>query len=453
METPQGSWDRLFPYQKDGVGKLVRILTNPEGHRGALLADPVGAGKSPMTIFTFSTFQCRRVLIVCPKSLRLNWAREVERWTGGSYATHVLKGSQDEVPSRSEDGRPLVVIVNYHLTCRSPLLERLQAEPWDFLAFDEAHALKAPTAHVSRVCAVLLWSRAKYRLPITGTPVPNGRAAEAYILFSRLAPDLFGDWQAYRDRYCVAEETKWGIKYPRSKNLEELGRLARERFMVRRPKEEVLKALPGLVRQTVPLDIPRLQVREAQGGEHVDVDAMVALVVKSLDAGMPLTSDPISTARRKLGILKVGPALEFIEELLEEVESVVVFCHHREVFFGLKEGLAAREIGVASISGMTPATERQMAVDMFQAPNGPRVFLASIAAASTGITLTRSHTVVFVESSWTSTDNEQAEARVYRQTQREICRAIYLVVPDSLDEKMQGVVTRKRRDIAKVLAA
>jgi hypothetical protein len=386
------------------------------------------------------------VLIVCPSSLKENWKREVIRWTGGAYSAATLKSGKDTDRIDEAD----VVIVSYDLACRPVVTNALLKVPWDMLIMDESHAMKSPSSQRARVVGIMLWNASRYRLCITGTPIPNGRAAEAWTTFSRLSPAHFGRWPEFRDRYCILEETPWGVSYPRSKNLEELGALARQHFMVRRKREEVLEQLPPLMRQTIPLEVPTLKVIEA-AGEFYDGPSLDA-VLAAVESGVPLMSDHISTARRKLGALKVGPALEFIQDVLDEMGSCVVFAHHRDVISGIAEGLMDAEVDFVTITGDTPGDARQRAVDDFQQGKCP-VFLASLTAANTGITLTRSQTVIFVEADWVPSVNEQAEGRVYRVTQKEITRAIYLVVPDSLDEAVTRSVMRKQRDIKKVMAA
>jgi SWI/SNF-related matrix-associated actin-dependent regulator 1 of chromatin subfamily A len=437
-----GVSDSLFQYQRDGIEAVTRLMRS---NRAALLADPPGAGKTPQAVLTFQGLGLRRILVVCPSSLKENWRREMLRWSGGQYRPAVMRSGRDVPLVDAAE----VVVVSYDLACRPAVLDRLRREEWDGLIFDEAHYLKSPSSQRARVCMVVLWGRATYRLAITGTPLPNGRAAEAWTLFSRLAPDLFGRWEPFRNAYCVPEETPWGVTYPRSKNLEDLGRKARERFMVRRQKGEVLGQLPPLVRQTMPLEVPALRVAECQD-HFADVAEMVDRVVQAVESGVPLQSDAISTARRKLGLLKAGPAVEYVCDLLEEAGSAVVFAHHRDVIREMRDGFTERGITVVGITGETAPAERQVAVDAFQ--NGEaQVFLASLTAANTGVTLTRSSTVVFVEASWVPSDNEQGEGRVFRVTQTEITRAIYLVVPDSLDEAVTRAVMRKQRDITKVL--
>lgn len=439
----------LFPYQREGVSSLVTILTKVGGYAGALLADPPGAGKSAQAICAFHSLKCEKVLVVCPKSLKLNWVREVDMWTAGTYPAVVLPLKDRSLPEMPEG--PRLVVVNYHQVIAEPVKSWLSAQRWDCLVLDESHQVRNAESHIARVCCVLLWSQSRYRIAITGTPVPNGRAHEAWTIFSRMAPDLFGKIDAFRSRYCIADETPWGLKYNRSKNLEELGRLARERFMVRRPVEVVLGQIPPLVRQTIPVDVPALRVVEAQQcleEGRVDLDQLL----KSIEEGLPLSSDPISTARKKLGLLKVDAAVEFVLESLEETQCLVIFVHHREVAEGVLEGLRAAGVSVVTIRGRTPAEERQKAVDDFQA-GLVQVILLSITAASIGITLTRASITVFVENAWDPMTLEQAEGRTKRIGQTEITRAQYLVVPNSLDDRALEVVRKKQRSIERILAA
>jgi SNF2 family DNA or RNA helicase len=79
------------------------------------------------------------------------------------------------------------------------------------------------------------------------------------------------------------------------------------------------------------------------------------------------------------------------------------------------------------------------------------VFLASLKAANTGLTLTKASTLLMAEYDWVPSTNEQAEGRIYRVSQNEICRVRYLVASDSLDEKILKVVQRKQREINKAL--
>jgi SWI/SNF-related matrix-associated actin-dependent regulator 1 of chromatin subfamily A len=420
----------LYKYQLDGIEKLFSIVTQRE-EKAAMLCDPPGAGKTPQAIGLLNRLIGKSALIVCPASLKENWSREIKKWSSYSLSVQILNSSSDKL-----DGSD-VVIVSYNLAVR--MHEEICKRCYDLLVCDESHLLKSASSQVARIVLVPLWAKCRYRLLMSGTPLPNGRAVEAYTCFSRCSTEHFGSWTNFKDRYCVEERNRWGVTYPHSKNLMELRELSKA-FMVRRTKEEVLGELPGLIRQNVYLRLPELDVFKAEDG--IDVDA----IVEAVENGVPLESEHITTVRRKLSMLKAPLILQAINDALDEVEQLVVFVHHRELYQHLMDNISSR----VGINGLTHPTERQQNVDSFQRKEA-RVFIASLKAANTGLTLTSAHTLLMAEYDWVPSTNEQAEGRIYRVTQNEICRVKYLVAADSLDEKVLKVLQRKQRHIEKAL--
>lgn len=420
----------LYKYQLDGIEKLFSILMSRD-EKAVMLCDPPGAGKTPQAVGLLNRLSGKSALIVCPASLKENWSREIKKWSQYPLTVQILNSSADKL-----DGSD-VVIVSYNLAVR--MHEEISRHSYDLLICDESHLLKSASSQVARIVLVPLWSKCRYRLLMTGTPLPNGRAVEAYTCFSRCSKEHFGSWDAFKGRYCVEERTRWGVTYPHSKNLQELRELSKA-FMVRRTKQEVLGELPGLVRQNVYIRLPELDVFNAQDG--IDVDA----IVDAVDNGVPLESEHITTVRRKLAMLKAPLILEAINDALEEVEQLVVFVHHRELYEHLMNNISS----CVGINGLTHPTERQQNVDTFQRKEA-KVFIASLKAANTGLTLTSASTLFMAEYDWVPSTNEQAEGRIYRVTQNEICRVKYLVAADSLDEKVLKVVQRKQRHIEKAL--
>jgi SWI/SNF-related matrix-associated actin-dependent regulator 1 of chromatin subfamily A len=425
----------LYKYQDEGIKRLKDIvLQNQE--RAAMLCDPPGAGKTPQAIGLFQALEGKTALIVCPASLRENWRREFNKWTSKTMNTQILQSSSDVIRPDAD-----ILIVSFNLAIR--MGESLSLRKYDLLIVDESHYLKSASSQAARIILILLWSRANYRLLMTGTPLPNGRAVEAWTTFSRCHAQAFGSWEKYKARYCVEERTRWGVTYPYSKNLDELKKLSQS-FMVRRPKEEVLQQLPGLVRQNIYVTLPEGNIFDAEDG--IDVDA----IVEAVENGMPLESEHLSVVRRRLAMLKAPHILEHILETLEEVQQAVVFVHHRELYEHLFQTLREKELPVVGINGLTPAEERAHSVDIFQAGKA-RVFIASIKAANTGLTLTSASTLIMAEYDWVPSTNEQAEGRIFRVTQKEICRVRYIVAANSLDEKILKVVQRKQKQIDKAV--
>lgn len=437
LEDFSSASQKLYKYQREGIDQLAKFLSNSVD-RAALLADPPGAGKTPQAIFVAEKLQCKRILVVCPASLRENWRREFAKWTNRSDC-QVIESSKDSIQPTSN-----VIIISYSGCINSKIMPQLTAVRWDLLICDESHYCKNPSSHTSRTVLITLWAQAHMRLLISGTPLPNGRASEAWTTFSRLNTEEFSQWKDFAERFCIAENTPWGLKYNRSKNLDKLQQIARDSFMVRRTREVCMAELPGIVRQNIYLSLPQQHIFAAQG--DIDVES----IIQAVEHGLPLESDHITTARQKLGELKSSKIVEHIQNLLDEVEQVVVFCHHRAVFQNIMQALLNADITVVGINGTMTPEERQASVDQFQNKKA-RVFLGSIKAANTGITLTAASTLVMAEYDWVPSTNEQAEGRINRVTQKEICRVQYLVIQDSLDEKVLNVVQRKQRDIRKAL--
>lgn len=427
----------LYKYQQEGIERLYNIVTSSD-ERAAMLCDPPGAGKTPQAIGLYNKLGgSLRALIICPASLRETWRRETIKWSAKPRNIQVLNSSSEKIDPKCD-----VLITSFHLAVKCHEAIRL-SEPFDLLVVDEAHYLKSASSQFARIILVVLWARCHFRLLMTGTPLPNGRAVEAYTTFSRCSTKDFGSWETFKNTYCIEEQTRWGVSYPRSKNLSVLKEKS-QRFMVRRTKDEVLGQLPGLVRQNVYVSLPRLDLTNIEEG--LDVDA----IMNAVENGEFLESEHITTARRKLGMLKAPFIMQHILDSLEEVDNIVVFVHHRDVFSHISNALLEKKISFVSISGLTPPEERVKSVDIFQSGEA-KVFLASLKAANTGLTLTKASTLLMAEYDWVPSTNEQAEGRIYRVSQKEICRVKYLVASDSLDEKILQVVQRKQRQITKAL--
>lgn len=425
----------LYQYQIDGIEKLYNIVTNnPE--RAAMLCDPPGAGKTPQAIGLLKKLNAKKTVVICPASLKETWRREIIKWSNNDLKPQILNTANDEVDTSAN-----VFIISFSLAGRNAI--KLSKYSYDLLIVDESHYLKNATSQVSRVVLVLLWASCRHRLLMTGTPLPNGRAVEAYTTFSRCHHKEFSKWSEFKQAYCIEENTPWGLQYNRSKNLDKLKKKS-SYFLVRRTREEVLQQLPGLVRQNIYIKLPQYKIFEAQDGINIED------IIKAVEDGLPLDNEHITTVRRKLGMLKADFILEHIIETLQEVSQVVVFLHHKELFTWLASSLAQKNISYVQISGLTQQRERVEAVDIFQAGKA-QVFLASIKAANTGLTLTSASTLIMAEYDWVPSTNEQAEGRIYRVSQKEICRVRYLVAADSLDEKILKVVQRKQLEIAKAV--
>ncbi len=420
---------QLFPYQIEGAKFLATA-------KRALLADDMGLGKSAQAIEACKLVGARKtrcVLVVCPASLVENWRREFAKFS---------------------DITPIVVSYNKADTLQTTAPDDDQ---WDVLILDEAHYLKSPKA--KRTKAIFgakcdgvggLVSRAAHVFCLTGTPTPNN-PSELWPMLRAVMPGAVGrehmagkphTFWTFVEKYCVTQDTGFGIKIVRGKNLGEL----KERispFVLRRKKDEVLKDLPPIRFDTLALE----------GKWPKEYDAESWTIAKALDndgvAGLKALAPHVAQLRRVTGMAKTPAAIEWIKEQFEGgLQKLVVFAHHRAVI----DAIHVEFPGSAIVDGSMSGEARQIHVDRFQRPDGPRLFIGQIQAAGTGLTLTAASDVLFVESSWVPAENEQAAMRVHRIGQRNACLIRFAMLAGSIDEQIQKAVMRKTADISRLFS-
>jgi len=443
-----------MPFQRAGI---TYAMTHPN----VLFGDEMGLGKTIQAIGLLNTLpegEARRVLVVCPASLRVNWQRELQRWSIRPLRIGIVEGS------RFPEGDLDVVIINYDVLTRH--LPVLSARQWNVLIADEAHYAKNSKAQRTKA---LLAIPARRKVALTGTPICN-RPSEFWSLAHWLAPAEFTSWKRYGDRYCAPTAVWTGsgmvTTYTGAANLEELQARARGSFMVRRLKSEVLTELPAKRRQIIPLAwngasaaVKRLnaewEAREAKvatlrvAALGAATDEEYKEAVKALSDAEKIAFEEISTARRELAIEKCPKAIEHISDLLDEERKVCVFAHHHAVVKLLAEGLA--EFKPVVLTGETSMRDRQAAVDSFQNDPNVRVFIGSIMAAGVGLTLTAASTAVFVELDWVPGNVTQAEDRLHRIGQTAPVLIQHLVFDDSLDSHLAKVLVEKQEVIDRAL--
>ena len=158
----------------------------------------------------------------------------------------------------------------------------------------------------------------------------------------------------------------------------------------------------------------------------------------------------LASLRRELGIEKVDSCVDIIEELLESGRKLVVFAWHQDVIAKLNEAFA--KYNPIAINGrVTNKNKRHEMTKAFQTKDEHRIFIGNIQSTGVGLTLTASHTVLFVESSWVPGENDQAIDRVDRYTQTQTVDVLYLVYPHDLDERIIKSCEKKRKVTNKLI--
>lgn len=433
QEYPAPEGLAYLPFQKAGISYALKRAS-------CLLGDQPGLGKTIQAIGVANAYGLSRLLIICPAGLRLNWAREVEKWHLYNKGIEVLLNGESR-----RSGKAQTIITSYDLARH---LSTFGPDSFDMIVIDEAHYCKNPTAQRTKI---VLGSRgnpglihcAPRKLVLTGTPIPN-RVNEIYPVLRRLAPQVIDsmNYRAFLKSYAIEVHNQFGSQVVGVQNEAELSDRLRAGFMVRRLKEDVLKDLPA--KQYKLVVFPK-------GGGFASVlkkesQFSAREIIKH---GVPFGS-ALPEVRREMGIAKAPLAVRYITDLLEDgVQKIVVFAHHREVVSILEKGLS--DYAPLTITGSTSQKDKQANTDTFQTSSRRRVLIANIVAGGVGNTWTAAQDVVFAESSWVPGENEQAEDRLHRVGQTGSVLVHILVVEGSLDAAILGSAAKKQMDINRTL--
>jgi SWI/SNF-related matrix-associated actin-dependent regulator 1 of chromatin subfamily A len=467
IEIPAPEGLSYLPFQKAGIAYAT-------ARPSTLIADEMGLGKTVQALGVINASpDAKRVLVVCPASLRINWQREATKWLVRPMKIHVVE-SNEPIPADAT-----MVIVNYD-RLKNGTFDYLMSQEWDVLIADEAHYLKSRktkrgiavfgSAATQRDNAVPgLRSRAKRFLALTGTPILN-KPIELHPLLAAIAPQDFAFWH-FAKRYCGAKETNYGWSFDGATNLSELQDKMRATCMVRRLKMDVLTDLPAKIRHVVVLpadhdglkDAVREETAAWQKQEAAVIDARAkadaakasgnAAAYKEAAGNLRDTVSfafaEIARERHKLAMHKTMYVIAHVNNMIDDgAKKVILFAHHLDVIekFKCHWGDAA-----VVLTGDTPIAERQLAVDRFQNDPTAYVFIGGIQAAGVGLTLTAASNVVFAELSYVPAHISQAEDRAHRIGQHDSVLVQHLVVDGSLDSRMVQTLVRKQEMADKAL--
>ena len=339
-DDPDGAFRRaaalaqgLFPHQIEGVAFLL-------GRRRAILADDMGLGKTRQAIVAMRhAAPPGPYLVVCPASVKHNWAREIS--IASPHASIHIVGRD----TRALEGHDWVVI-NYDVLAKH--VGVLARQPWTGLVFDEAHYLKNHRSARSRLARQLA-DDAKRRVDpepavylLTGTPLTN-RPRDLFVLLQLVGHPLGRSFLSFARRYCAAERNAFGWQTGGASNIEELT-VQLHGVMLRRSKDQVL-ALPPKLRTWLPVDVPK-------GTGVRDMRKVVELLVSDQRVAPQSTISEwqlrgrllqaVTRARQAVAEAKVTATIEFATGAIEQGEKVIIFHASKSRCERWQNTLAAR---------------------------------------------------------------------------------------------------------------
>jgi SWI/SNF-related matrix-associated actin-dependent regulator 1 of chromatin subfamily A len=464
----------LFHFQEKGVA-YCRI------NKKVIIGDQPGLGKTTQAIATIMSYGLNPDglltlgpgLVICPSTLKLNWQKEWKEVAGrkslilsdavrNTWQNYHRVGMLDVFITNYESLKKYFVAGGWSKPKDGPF--RMADVPFKdcinvfkWVIIDESHKCKDGTTQQTKLVMGICRGK-EFIYELTGTPVvnkPKDLIPQLHIV-DRLRdivshipqpkdprtgkPTDYTGYKRFINRYCDGGNGE--------SNLKELNYRLCNLCFYRREKKEVLADLPDKIRQVVLCDITNRM--EYQRAENDFVDYLKEI--------RGCTDTEIKRKLRgemmvKIGILKqisargkLEAAQEYIDEVLDGGQKIVVFCHLKEIAAALK----AMYPGCVTITGDDSQEERAESIHSFQNNASARVIICSLQAGGVGITLTAASEVLFVEFPWTYAICEQAEDRTHRITQVNRVRAGYLLGENTIDRYCYDLI-QKKKTIAKTI--
>ncbi|MFC7613835.1 DEAD/DEAH box helicase [Actinokineospora soli] len=444
VKAPPGFGADLRPYQQRGLAWMAFL---DRLGLGACLADDMGLGK---TVQLLALEAMARVdgprpptLLVCPMSLVGNWQREAAKFAP-DLRVHVHHGTDR---GKLADADADLVITTYNLLARDSA--RFAEREWDRVVLDEAQNIKNSASRQSRAARAV---PARHRIALTGTPVEN-RLAELWSIMDFANPGLLGSVHKFRARFAVPIE-----RYGDEDAATRLRRVTGP-FVLRRVKTDpsIISDLPEKVemKQLCNLTAEQASLYQAvvddmmgkvEESEGVQRKGLVLSTITRLKQVCNHPAQFLGDGSRIAGRSgKLARLEETLEEVLADGDRALVFTQFAAFGGMLVPHLAARfDTEVLFLHGGTPKARRDAMVERFQSGDGPSIFLLSLKAGGTGLTLTAANHVIHLDRWWNPAVEDQATDRAFRIGQRRDVQVRKLMCIGTLEEKIDAMIERKK---------
>ncbi len=478
---PKAFRGTLRPYQREGLGWLHFLS---EFGLGGCLADDMGLGKTVQLLAHMAERREAKEkgpwLVVAPKTLIFNWAREAERFTPGMKIvdhTGLQRGKS------AESFKDADLVLTTYATMRMDI-ELLRKVEFACVVLDEAQAIKNDGSQGAKAARLL---RARRRIALTGTPVEN-RLEDLWSIFEFLNPGMLGSSRAFKEAARSGAGEANGAEKSGAAGMDVLRRALRP-FLLRRTKAKVAPDLPARSEQTVRCELEgaqrtlydglrahyreqllgrverdgmnksKMHVLEAllrlrQAACHTALVSSVVIEPKGLLSGKNKEKKGTERTKKTDGTnasgesAKVATLVEMLEELAQEGHKALVFSQFTSLLALVKTELDRKKIVYEELDGSTSSKEREIRVDRFQnvavKDGGRGVFLISLKAGGVGLNLTAAGYVFLLDPWWNPAVEAQAIDRTHRIGQDKSVIAYRLIATGTVEERILELQQSKR---------
>jgi SNF2 family DNA or RNA helicase len=396
--------------------------------RVVLNANDMGCGKTMESVLTGESMPMKK-LVICPATLRLNWAREMHMINNNADISVIYNGSEFKA------GKDWTIIGYPSL---QNFQKELEAEMFQCIFIDEAHYCQAINNSGNpdsiRAKAVLrLTATAGWVYPLTGTPKTN-RNKNVFNILRMIRHDLAkGNWAFlnYGKTYCDGYKGSWGWDFEGNTNDADLNEKLRPR-MIRHLKKEVL---PNLKKQRIIIPVKV---------DLTEYNLTIAEYLKNRQSKEAEQLARLMRAKQILATQKVGETIDFVKDIVADGEKVIVVTCFTEVVKVIEKAFSGNVVKI--VGGMSDA-QKDAAKEEFQTGK-TQVMVMNIVAGGVGLTLTASHKMVFNDFDFVPGNVTQAEDRICRSGQTECCMIYYMTAQGAdIEEDFVDMLTYKTETI------
>jgi superfamily II DNA or RNA helicase len=438
----------LYDYQAEGALFAARAGR-------CLLGDEMGLGKTIQAIAAAEImarhFGVERVLIICPTSLKYQWQREIERFTG--RAVQVIGGMRGE---RAAEFRKdsFFKILNYDTVHTD--LHLIEGWAPDLVILDEAQRIKNWSTRVARSVKQIA---SPYAIVLTGTPLEN-RLEELVSIVQFVDRFRLGPTFRLLDEHQVRDEAGKVVGY---RHLDRIGQTLGP-VLLRRLKDNVLEQLPQRLDKNffVPMTPQQRELHE----ENREIVSRIVhrwrkykflseadqrrLMIALQNMRMSCDSTYLLDQSTKFGV-KVDELVTLLQELFEKPDTkVVLFSQWLRMHQVIQPRLRDNRWDHVLFHGGVPGHKRKDLVDRFRDDPDCRLFLATD-AGGVGLNLQFASVVINMDLPWNPAVLEQRIGRVHRLGQRRPVQVVNFVAQGTIEEGMLGVLKFKKSLFAGVL--
>lgn len=336
------------------------------------------------------------------------------------------------------------------------------------LVADESHYLIDAESQRA-AAAIKIGSMAEHVIALTGTPIVN-RPKELWSQLQVVAPKLFPKFWDFGLRFCAGHQTPFGWDFSGSSDLSELDKILRSTLMIRRTKDQVLKELPDKSRITIPFIIEEKLEKKYRKEAEPALVRIARMKAERDEWKAVLSVMPIAEQKKFMAAhaaeaakngklkgmiikdlekvkqaavdVKLDQSIKFILDVRQQQGKLLVFATHYATIDRVTEALQKEGVKVAVIDGRVDQAARGPIKNAFQ-DGDTEVLVCGIRAASEGLTLTASSTVIFLELDFSPSRHDQAESRVHRLGQKNAVTVYYLIALGTIEESLVRMIDAK----------